>query len=238
MVIVTGASAGIGAETARLFARHGAKVALVARSTDKLKAVAAHLPDSLVVPTDLRDPAAVQAMVDIVMTQLGRIDVLVNNAGQAQYGPVERADLNEFRQIVELNVYAPLVAMQAVTPIMRSQGGGVIVNVSSMVSKMFIPGLATYASTKYALNALTLTARAELAPDNIRVGVVYPRLTNTDFGRNALGMRRTERPAGMPAGDSPELVAKRILDAVESERAETYMDETPPEQGAWPGTSG
>ena len=106
-----------------------------------------------------------------------------------------------------------------------------ILNISSNVSKMYIPGLAAYASTKYALNALSLTARAELANDNIRVSVMHPGLTATDFGRNAITSQgRTPsagpagpRRAGMPTPDSPESVAAKILEAVQTEAAETFM---------------
>src|SRR5205823_8513223 len=129
---------------------------------------------SLPVPTDMRDNAAVQRLVDNVHEHYGRIDILVNNAGQGMHVPIEQADLDQYRSILELNVVSVLGAMQAVIPIMRRQGGGIIINVSSGTSKMVLPGVGPYSSTKYALNALTLTARLELAEDNIRVGVVYP----------------------------------------------------------------
>jgi short-subunit dehydrogenase len=95
----------------------------------------------------------------------------------------------KFKQIIELNVFGPLYAMQAVIPIMRQAGVGMILNISSMISKMKIPGLATYAATKSALNKITETARIELEADNIRVITVYPRMTATDFGKNSLGSR-------------------------------------------------
>jgi short-subunit dehydrogenase len=206
---------------------------LAARSADTLKALERELPGSLAVPTDMRDPAAVKGLIDTAKAHYGSIDVLVNNAGQGMYVPIEQIDLGDYRRILDLNVFGVLVAMQAAIPALRAEGGGVIVNVSSMVSKMYIPGLAAYASTKYALNAISLTARAELEPDNIRVGIVYPRLTATSFGANALGVPRARRPAapagqsgqptGMPEPDPPELVAEAILDAIDSERAETYV---------------
>ena len=128
--------------------------------------------------------------------KFGRIDILVNNAGQGLLSPVETVDLDEYRGIMELNVFAVLVAMQAVIPIMRKRGGGTILNVSSMVSKNTFPMLAAYASTKYALNALSLTARQELAKDSIIVSVFHPKMTATDFGQNALGQKYDSRPAG------------------------------------------
>lgn len=231
VAMITGASAGIGLATAQLFAKHGARVALASRSTDVLTRLAGELPDSFAIPTDMRDAASIQHMVAAVHGHYGRIDLLVNNAGQGMYAPAEQVDLEQNRQIMELNVYGPLLAMQAVIPIMRAQGGGMIVNISSNVSKMNIPGLAAYASTKYALNAITLTARAELANDNIRVSVMYPRLTATDFGKNAITSqgRRPGGPsgslrAGMPTPDPVEKVAAKILEAVQTEVAEQTMD--------------
>ena len=151
VVLLTGASEGIGLATARLFAQQGAKLALVARSTEKLEQLASELPDSLAVPTDMRDESAVQLMVNQVHQHYGRIDILINNAGQGMHVPVEKTDLQLYRSIFELNVVSVLNAMQSVIPLMRGQGGGVIVNISSGTSKMVLPGVGPYASTKYAL---------------------------------------------------------------------------------------
>ncbi len=232
VAIITGASSGIGLATAQLFAQHGARIALASRSAATLTRLAGELADSFAIPTDMRDAASIRHMVEAVREHYGRIDLLINNAGQGMFAPAEQVDLEQYRQIMELNVYGPLLAMQAVIPVMRTQGGGMIVNISSNVSKMYIPGLAAYASTKYALNALTLTARAELANDNIRVSVMYPRLTATDFGRNAItsqgrnpagGPAGSRRP-GMPTPDPVEEVAAKILEAVQTEVAEQTMD--------------
>jgi short-subunit dehydrogenase len=234
VTIVTGASEGIGLATARLFARHGAKVALVARSADKIGRLAYELNGSFAYSADMRDEGAIRGMVEGVQRHYGRIDCLINNAGQGMWMPLEHTDLEQYRAIMQLNVFGVLAAMQAVVPIMRRQGGGVIVNISSGVSKRYIPGLGAYASTKYALNALTLTARAELAGDNIQVGVMYPSLTDTDFGKNGARSTRPEgvpgvgRPPGGPAAqmhrDTPEQVAEKILEAVETEAPEVYVD--------------
>jgi NADP-dependent 3-hydroxy acid dehydrogenase YdfG len=233
VVIVTGASAGIGEATARFFAAAGAKVVLVARSPDKLTALAEELgrlgQTAWPVPADMRDRSAVDRMVEQAFQRYGRIDILINNAGQAAAGTVAEVRPDDFRSILELNVFGVLYAIQAVVPIMRQGGGGVILNVSSMVSKMRIPGLAAYAATKAALNMLSETARDELAADHIRVITVYPKLTATDFGKNSLGNRglRQGQRAGAAGGqvpDSPELVAEKILLAAQAEPAEQYME--------------
>jgi NAD(P)-dependent dehydrogenase (short-subunit alcohol dehydrogenase family) len=232
VTIITGASAGIGLTTARRFAGEGAKLVLAARSTETLQQLAAELNhrggEAVAVTADMRSRDDVVRMVEQAFQHYGRIDILINNAGQGVGGAVADVSEDYFRQVIDLNVFGPLYAMQAVIPKMREGGGGVIVNVSSMTSKMSIPGIGAYASTKAALNVLSATARVELAPDNIRVIVIYPRLTTTDFGRNYLGRRpiRTDQPpaSGSPPRDSPDTVAERILDAVRNEPAEQYME--------------
>ncbi len=228
VVIVTGASEGIGAAVAKQLAAAGAKLVLASRNADVLKKMSAELPGSFVVPTDMRKPADITNLITKTIEHFGRIDIFINNAGQAQYGPIESVDLAGYQSIVELNVYGPLRAMQAVIPQMRKQGGGMILNVSSMVSKQYIPNLGSYASTKYALNALSLTAKQELAKDKIVVSVFHPRMTATNFGKNATGARMFENRASAPERnpmpiDSPEAVAEKIIKQIGSEEAESMM---------------
>ncbi|MCX6647038.1 MAG: SDR family NAD(P)-dependent oxidoreductase [bacterium] len=226
IIIVTGASMGIGLATCRLLATHGAKLVLAARSVDLLKKLESELPDAFAVPTDMRKPADIKNMIDAAIGKFGRIDILINNAGQAMYGPAEFTDLNGLQSIMELNVYGPLRAMLAVIPIMRKQGGGMIVNVSSMVSKNTIPNLGAYASTKYALNAIMLTARKELEKDNIIVSVMHPKMTATGFGQHAIGARPNfvSQPRAVPLQiDTPEQVAEKIAELIISEEAEAMM---------------
>ncbi len=243
VTIITGASMGIGMATARVFAEAGAKVVAAARSADKLKMLADEITrqgqEALAVTADMRDLVSIQALVAQALQRFGRIDILVNNAGQAAAGTVAEGSLDNFRKIMELNVYGVMAAIQAVVPAMRQQGGGMIINVSSMVSKMAIPGLGTYAATKSALNKLSETARVELAGDNIRVITVFPRMTATDFGKNSLGnerMRQQQRAGRPQAGtasqsgwvpqvDSVDYVARRILLAVQNEVEEQYMED-------------
>ena len=231
VVVITGASMGIGAATARAFANAGAKLVLAARSADKLEAVAQSLPasaETLAVPTDMTNQAQVRALIDAACERFGRVDLLINNAGQAAVGSVATINLEHYRQIIELNLFGPLHAIQAVVPKMREQGGGVIINISSNVSKMAIPMIGAYASTKYALNGLSLTARNELAADNIRVVLFHPGQTGTEFGKNALIEHPGDGPRQAPgqprrAPDSAEDVARSIVEAAINEPAEAGM---------------
>ncbi len=169
-------------------------------------------------------PEDIRNLIHQVRAMFGRIDILVNNAGQGLLAPVEAIDLDDYRDIMELNVFAVLSAMQEAIPFMRKQGGGTTLNVSSMVSKNYFPALGAYASTKYALNALSLTARQELAKDNIVVSVFHPKMTATEFGRNALG-EKYDSSAGRPGMtvDTPDAVAERIAEQIVSGDAEAQM---------------
>ena len=232
-VLITGASAGIGLCTAQAFACVGAKLALLSRSGDLLSSLAdefrANGTEAIAVPADMRDPEQVRNAVAKTAEHFGRIDILINSAGQSVLGTIANLDLEYLRQIIELNIIGPVVAMQAVIPIMRKQGGGIIINVSSMVSKMKLQGLAGYACTKSALNMISSTARDELAQDNIRVISVFPRTTATDFHVHALGggpgrQRPTLTRIGPVKVDTAEHVAERILLAAVNEPQEQYMD--------------
>lgn len=227
VAIITGASEGIGKAIAEKLAAEGAKLVLAARSDEKLAALAHKLPGSVAVRTDMGDQNAIQNLIDRTMEIHGRIDILVNNAGQGMYGPVERTDIDKYRHIFDLNVIGPLFAMELVIPHMRAQGGGMIVNISSRVSKNHFPMLGAYASTKYALNGLSLTAREELTKDNIIVSLMHPKMTATNFNKNALGERasfvdRPGRPAAMEI-DTAEQVADKTIELIRSEAAEAEM---------------
>jgi NAD(P)-dependent dehydrogenase (short-subunit alcohol dehydrogenase family) len=176
----------------------------------------------------MTEQAQVRALVDTAYERFGRIDIVINNAGQAAVGAVATINPTLYRQIIELNLFGPLYTIQAVVPKMQAQGGGVIINISSNVSKMAIPGIGAYASTKYALNGLSLTARNELASNNIRVVLFHPGQTATEFGKNALVEEnmRNWRPVSdqpLPQPDTAEAVAHKILEAALTEPAEMGM---------------
>ena len=221
--VVTGASSGIGLSTAEALTAKGAKVALIARNTDALQQLSARLSGSLPLTADVTDFAAFTAAIHAAHSHYGRLDGLINNAGRGYGAAVEEIDPVAFTEIVTLNVLAPIVAMQAVIPIMRTAGGGSIVNVNSGTSFMTIPDYSVYSASKRALLGVTQTARAELAPDGIVVSEVYPGMTATDFGRNRLGSGGAT--TDYSKGDPPEMVADLIVAAIEGGDAQYFVNE-------------
>jgi NADP-dependent 3-hydroxy acid dehydrogenase YdfG len=235
--IVTGASSGIGAATARLLSGLGAQVVLAARRTDRLERLSSTLPGSLAVTTDVTAAGDIARLVDRAVATYGRVDVLVNNAGQGLHVPLEELDPADLRAVFELNVVAPLVGMQAVVPLMRGGAGGAIVNVSSATSLRVVAGLGGYSATKAALNMLSQVGRVELADDGVSVSVVYPSVTATEFHQR---LRAGALVSGGPpiTPDPPELVARAISFAIQSGEAHVLVDDppqplTPGDGGAW-----
>ena len=224
--IVTGASSGIGAETARLLSGLGAKVVLAARRAERLQALAAELPGSLAVPTDVTVAGQIERLVTQTVDTFDRIDVLVNNAGQGLHVPLEKLDPVDLRAVFELNVVAPLVGMQAVLPLMRARSGGAIVNVSSATSLRVFPGLGGYAATKSALNMLSQVGRLELADAGVSVSVVYPSVTATEFHQRLRAGKLVGGGRGIPA-DPPELVGGAIVFAIRSGEAHILVGDPP-----------
>ena len=228
VVIVTGASSGIGFATAKLLSRKGAKVVLAARSKEKLEKLAKELVDSLVVLVDMRSEEQIKRMIKKTINHFGKVDILINNAGRGYDALIENIDTEKFRELFTLNLVGPTVAMQEVIPYMRKQGGGTIVNISSGTALMAIPGMSPYSSLKRALVGVSLTAREELADSKISVSVVYPYITLTDFEKNTMREENTQgdNQDGPPMpGDSPEYIAQKILEAIETGNAEIFAHE-------------
>ncbi|WP_197517861.1 SDR family oxidoreductase [Mycobacterium sp. E796] len=190
MVLVTGASRGIGKAVALAFAKQGARVVLAARSADRLADVADEVRalgcDVLAVPTDVTSHASVVAMVDAALQQFGRIDVLVNNAGIGRVGVVESAEFSDnVRDTLQASLFGLIDVTQQVLPTMRRQGSGAIVNMSSVMGRKAFARFGSYAVVMHAVSAVSDALRQELAGSNIRVLVMYPALTATDLLREA-----------------------------------------------------
>ena len=186
VAIVTGASSGIGAATARHFAREGARVVLAARRADRLAELRDEIEagggTALVVATDVTDRGAVQALADATLEAYGRIDVLVNNAGIMPLTMLHNMQTDDWYSTVDVNVLGVLHAVEAVLPAMMEQRGGHVVNVSSTAGRKVYPGGAVYSATKYAVRALSEGMRQELGPAyGIRVTCVEPGAVATEL---------------------------------------------------------
>jgi short-subunit dehydrogenase len=223
--IVTGASSGIGLSTATALSDRGAKVALLARSGDALQKLSQQLPGSLPVPADMTKFDRVREAVRAVHQHYGRIDGLVNNAGRSYAASIAEIEPEIFDEIFHLNVLGPIIAMQAVIPMMRAQSGGSIVNINSGTAFMTIPQYSVYSSSKRALLGFSLTARAELEKDRIVVSEIYPFITATNFGKNRMGSPANGGPrADYAEGDKPEFVAALVLQAIEEGHAQYFAN--------------
>jgi short-subunit dehydrogenase len=182
VVLITGASEGIGAACAAEFACSGAKLSLTARSEEGLKRAGG--PDALITPGDLTSEDARRRVVERTLERFGAIDILINNAGVGLYGPSWSAPMEEARGLMELNLFALLGMTQLVVPHMRSRQSGMIVNIGSIGGKLVLPWATLYSASKYAVGALTEGLRMELRRDGIRTLLVCPGYVKTGFQQN------------------------------------------------------
>lgn len=222
VVIVTGATAGIGLATVRLFKEQGAAVICLARhASEEFEGV----------QCDITDPAAVKAAVRYVQDKYGRIDVLVNNAGMGISGAIEDTTDCAARSIFDVNFFGALNLIRETVPLMRTNGGGTIINVSSVAAGLSIPFQAFYSATKAAVSSLSKALRSEVAPFGIKVTAILPGDVKTDFTSSrrkndadnpAYGKRITRSVAVMERdeqnGMPPSAVARAILRTAKSKR--------------------
>ncbi|MFB9832635.1 SDR family oxidoreductase [Actinoallomurus acaciae] len=209
-VIVTGASSGIGAATARALYAAGASPVLAARRADRLAGLGDELGGALALPTDVTDPAQVRDLVAATLDRHGRVDGLVNNAGAAVHGPIADVDLTEYRRVLDLNVAALVGVTQAVLPAMREQRFGRIVNISSGTTRRVATGAGAYAATKSAVNMISAVLREELAGDGIAVSLLLPSVTATEFGNGIFRIGGATPRPGMVV-HHPDYVAAVVL---------------------------
>ncbi|MGA2603959.1 MAG: SDR family oxidoreductase [Verrucomicrobiia bacterium] len=214
VVIVTGASSGIGRETALAFAREGARVVLAARAEARLRELAEAHPQwrdrFLVVPTDVTNDEDVRRLVATTMAKFGRVDILVNNAGVGMRASFADMPLDDVWSLMDVNLYGPIRCIQAVLPQMRQQRAGQIVNIGSVLSMVVAARNSAYCASKFALLALSDTLRIELHGTGIEVISVLPAYTDTPFFEN---MYRYGGPVRLSPfqGQHPARVARAIL---------------------------
>jgi len=178
VVVITGASSGLGEATARLLSAQGASVVLGARRDDRLQALADELTGSggkaFGVTTDVTDCDQVKRLADRVVQAYGRIDVMINNAGLMPQAPLERLKIHEWNRMIDVNIKGVLYGIAVALPHMKQQKAGHIINVSSVAGHKVGPGFAVYAATKHAVRALSEGPRREVKPYNIRTTVISP----------------------------------------------------------------
>ena len=222
VALITGASMGIGEAIARVLAADGATVALAARSREKLEVLARSLPtEAIAIQADVSRPEEVRAMVARTVEHFGRMDILVNNAGVGMYASVADMKPDQFERLVATNWLGPVHAIQAAVPHMKRQGGGTIVNISSVAGKVALPWMGAYCASKFALNALSSSLRMELRPENIHVLTVCPGRVKTPFTENAYKDFATS-PL-YPGGISAERVARAVLRGVHRKKREIVV---------------
>ncbi len=222
VAVVTGASAGIGAATARALAGAGATVVPVARRIERLRALGEELGHGATpFAADLAEPAAPQKLLDFVLERHGRADILVNNAGILHAAPLDDFDLGQVRPMIAINYEAVVQASYLFARVMKKAGSGQIINLSSIGANIIAPGVGVYGGLKRALEAFTDCLRVELAGSGVKVGIVAPGTTSTDIFEDM-------KARGQPAWDSfiPPLLPEDIASAVlfmaqQSERMNT-----------------
>jgi short-subunit dehydrogenase len=185
VVLITGASSGIGRSLAYSFARRGARVILVARRADRLEAVRREIEpytsDVLVISADLTDDEQLQAVVRQAVDTFGRIDVLVNDAGMSQAGPLQDLDPQRIERLLRLNLWTVIRLTQLVLPTMLQQSSGYIMNIGSSGGRIAVPLFAPYVAAKYGVSGFTDALRREIAGTGIYLTLVLPGFTNTDM---------------------------------------------------------
>jgi NADP-dependent 3-hydroxy acid dehydrogenase YdfG len=222
VAVITGASSGIGKATAILFAKEGAKTALVSRSKDKLESVADEIrqfnQDVLVIPTDVSSQEQVHKMAQKVTETYGRIDVLFNNAGSSYVGRVEDDSfIDDAKKMIDIDYLGTVYTTKEVLPVMKKQGSGHIMNMSSVVGRKAFPHFGGYSSVMHAISGFTDALRQELRGTGIKVSIIHPALTQTPLLAHV-------NPEEMPppfrrfTPIPVEKVANAVLDGIEKNR--------------------
>ena len=217
-VVITGATSGIGRETARAFARAGARVVVAGRREERLRERVQEIEgrggEALAVRTDVADQAQVENLIEQSEERFGRVDTLINNAGVGIAGRFEEQSLDDFRRVMDINFWGAVYGCKAVVPRMKAQpGGGVIINISSIFGRRGIPYETAYCSSKFALRGFSEALRVEVMADNIDVSTVFPGAVESEIWESASNQTGIEVPDVMPKFPARELARIIVQDA-------------------------
>ncbi|HEY1802321.1 MAG TPA: SDR family NAD(P)-dependent oxidoreductase [Terriglobales bacterium] len=227
VAVITGASMGIGEAIAKIFVDHGARVILLSRDAGRAEAARArigHSNNTLAMACDVGHREEIDRVLSLTLHHFGRVDIWVNNAGHGIMDSVAQADMASVRATFESNFFGTLMSMQAVIPVMKQQGEGAIINISSVAGHIPLPFHAIYSATKFAMNAVGKAARIELKGANIQVMTVCPGYVRTNFSANVI--RGQEKNSVRPAsarGISAERAAQAILHGYRKRKREVVV---------------
>ena len=215
LVVVTGASMGIGEAIARIFVKEGASVVLLSRDAGRAEAARVRIgcpQRTVALSCDVRNTEEIDRVLALTLHHFQRVDVWINNAGHGLLDSVAQTEMSACHEIFETNFFGAMSAMQAVIPVMRQQGSGTIINISSVAGHIPLPFHASYSATKFALNAIGKAAGVELKKDGIHVLTVCPGYVRTAFGENAVrGSELKKVRPGSVRGVTAERVARATL---------------------------
>jgi short-subunit dehydrogenase len=227
VVVVTGGSMGIGEAIAKLFADHGANLVLLSRDAGRAEAARGRIgytERTLALSCDVRHREELDRVLSLTLHHFDRIDVWINNAGQGLRDSLAQMDMAACHDMFEANFFGAVAAMQAVIPVMKQQGSGTIVNISSVAGHIPVPFIAAYCASKFALNAIGKAAAVELKNSGIHVMTVCPGYVQTDFSANAIKGReaRNVRSAS-DRGITAQRVARAVLDGYAKQKREVIV---------------
>ncbi len=226
VVWITGASSGIGDALARALACEGALLILSARRAERLEALRGEISrpdDTLVLPLDVAEPAAIEHAAEEALAWRGGVDLLINNAGISQRAPVEDTSVETFRRVMEVNFFGAVHLTGLVLPSMLERGQGHVVNISSVAGYVSTPLRSAYAASKHALRAYSDSLRAEVSGRGVQVTVICPGYIRTEISKAALrgdGTPKGEHDQVVLSGMDPEIAALRMIDGIHRQRRE------------------
>jgi len=227
VVVVTGGSMGIGEAIACSFAGQGASVVLLSRDTARAEAARARIgyqERTVALSCDVRHAEEIDRVLALTLHHFKRIDVWVNNAGHGLFDSVAAMEMPACREMFETNLFGTIYAMQAVVPVMRQQGGGTIINISSVAGHIPLPFHAAYSATKFAMNSIGKAAGVELKKEGIHVLTVCPGFVRTAFSANAVRGNELKRVRpGSVRGITAERVARATLNGYRKQKREVIV---------------